>query len=533
MLIQKVKNFSYDNLFLASLFVMCVALPTSIFLISVAQFGLAISWFWKGNYMQSFQKFIANKTAVCISIIYLLHLLWLINTSNFNYAANDLRIKIPLLIIPFILSAFDVLNRKNFIFLIKIFVLSTLVSTLISTFILLGFTGKKVSDVRQIFIFISHIRLALMICMSIFFTGYIIVKESLQSVIKLIAYAVILWFVYFLFLMESGTGIVVLFSILFMLFIFFVLQKISTLSKIIMASAMLILCSVAYSFINKKYVEFSYIKPQQFENLPQKTALGNVYEHQTQYTETENGNYVGLCQNWRECAEAWNMRSNINADSTDLKKQSIKQTINRYLTSKGYAKDASGINKLTNLDIKNIELGVTNYKYANAGIERRLTDIFYEYRLFKKNANANGHSVYMRWHFWKTGFEIIKQNLFFGVGEGDVNDSFLAQYKKDKSTLFTNYRLRAHNQFITIAVAFGIVGFCFFCIALFVIVKLNIGNYYAVIFMGVSILSFINEDTLETSTGAVFFAFFASFLTILYPQNNNESIKSNSALSSI
>ena len=49
-------------------------------------------------------------------------------------------------------------------------------------------------------------------------------------------------------------------------------------------------------------------------------------------------------------------------------------------------------------------------------------------KLYKDGIETNGHSVSQRLFFMKIGFQIIKENLLFGVGIGDVNDSFIDQY---------------------------------------------------------------------------------------------------------
>lgn len=47
-------------------------------------------------------------------------------------------------------------------------------------------------------------------------------------------------------------------------------------------------------------------------------------------------------------------------DDKDLKGQYIRYTIIRYLTSKNYSKDATGINRLKKGDIENIEKGIAS-----------------------------------------------------------------------------------------------------------------------------------------------------------------------------
>jgi len=510
-----IRRVSSDNLFYFSLLLMCVALPTSIFLISISQFAMAIAWLWKGNHKESFNKFLNNRTAVCIGSIFFIHIIGLAYTSNWNYASNDIRIKLPILILPLLIVGFKPLAEKQLHFLIKIFIYATLVSTLVSTFILLGFSNIQVTDVRQISILISHIRLSLMICLGIFLGAYLVIKSEMQMLEKAILSAIIVWFVAFLIISESGTGIIILSSVLCLLFLYFNMQKVNFLYKLL--SSIVIISVIIFSIIKvgNMYSDFQFVHQINMNKLEAKTLNGANYDHYTSETATENGYYVGLYQNWNECKQEWNKRSNINADGKDMRGQYIEYTMKRYLTSKGLRKDSVGVSKLTNEDIKNIEKGITNYKFSNAGLAKRINDIFYEYKVFKSNGDADGHSVYMRLVFWKTALNIIKQNPFIGVGEGDINDAFIQQYQKDNVKLEKHYWLRAHNQYLNIAVAFGVVGLIIFLVLMFQILKTN-WNFYNIIFMMIILLSFLNEDTLETSTGAVFFTFFVSLFTIGY-----------------
>jgi hypothetical protein len=78
-------------------------------------------------------------------------------------------------------------------------------------------------------------------------------------------------------------------------------------------------------------------------------------------------------------------------------------------------------------------------------------------------------------------------------------------------------------------VAFGIIGFLVFLWGLFfpVLYKISKGTIRLpmLIFLGISLLSMFNEDTLETQAGALFFAFFYTFFFWgANPQSGNEQI---------
>ena len=68
-------------------------------------------WF---NIKTRFADFLHNKIAVVMVSVYIMHLIGLIYTYDFQSAFHDLRIKLPLLIIPLVMSSMKPLSRKQF-----------------------------------------------------------------------------------------------------------------------------------------------------------------------------------------------------------------------------------------------------------------------------------------------------------------------------------------------------------------------------------------------------------------------------------
>jgi O-antigen ligase len=125
----------------------------------------------------------------------------------------------------------------------------------------------------------------------------------------------------------------------------------------------------------------------------------------------------------------------------------------------------------------------------------------------------------MRWEFWKAGINILKKHWLLGVGTGDVAHAFSKSYDEIKSELNPEYRLRAHNQYLTFAVALGMLGFIpilyFFFLWIKIRPKAQNRNYLAWVFLIISFLSMINEDTLETQAGVSFIVYFACLFLVL------------------
>ncbi|MDC0338778.1 O-antigen ligase family protein, partial [Flavobacteriales bacterium] len=145
-------------------------------------------------------------------------------------------------------------------------------------------------------------------------------------------------------------------------------------------------------------------------------------------------------------------------------------------------------------------------------IKKRLHQIFFEFENKESGFSSNGHSITQRLNFSYTGILIAKENFLLGVGTGDVPDAFDAKHIELNSRLATENRKRGHNQFLTLFIAFGIVGFLIWIISFtYPILKTAKDRYVYGAFLVISLISFLGDDTLETQAGVTLFAFFNSF----------------------
>jgi O-antigen ligase len=112
--------------------------------------------------------------------------------------------------------------------------------------------------------------------------------------------------------------------------------------------------------------------------------------------------------------------------------------------------------------------------------------------------------------FWRAGINIIRENLWFGTGTGDIDNAFKQMYPKMKSQLPPDQWWRTHNQYLTVFATLGIFGFLLFIFAMvWPGIKLNMyKDYFFLVFFVISTLSMLTEDTLDTQAGVTFYAFF-------------------------
>jgi O-antigen ligase len=453
--------------------------------------------------------------------------------SNFVYGLHDLRIKLPLLALPLIYGTSVSLTKKEFKIILQLFIATVLVSSFITTYVLIGFSKIELVDSRYASLFISHIRFALMVVLSIYILINFIYfdKNPLPKWEKWSYQVSIVWLICFLVLLNSFTGIVIFAALLPVTIIWwsYYRKKANLIRKAYISSGVIVLLIIAYSLY--AYLRYNTIHDLPDENLESLTLNGNQYIHNQNSTEYENGYQIWIYVCSEEMERAWNSRSDYEYKSNDQKGQQIKITLIRYLTSLGYRKDSVGISKLDEVDIRMIEKGYTNYLFKKKfALYPRIYELLWEIDQYKKGGDPSGHSLAQRIVYLETGIRIIKQHFWFGTGTGDVSDAFHQQYEIDKTNLQPRWRLRAHNQFITFLLTFGIFGFLWLLFALFMPPYIigRYKNYLFTVFFLIGLLSMLNEDTVETHVGVSFFAFFYSFFLFSMPayySSVNEKIK--------
>lgn len=115
---------------------------------------------------------------------------------------------------------------------------------------------------------------------------------------------------------------------------------------------------------------------------------------------------------------------------------------------------------------------------------------------------------------WKAAIDIIKENIFTGVGTGDAKDKMLVTYQKRGMILEYEHKLNSHNQFLNTFIALGITGFLALLFCLLIPLYYSIkGSYFLFsVFVLLCGFNFLFESMLERQAGVIYFAFFFSLL---------------------
>jgi O-Antigen ligase len=501
------------HLYLFGLAALVAGMPLWILLISLSQFVLIGAWLFDGNIKMKLKSAFTNPVFLVIAGIYIMHIAGLIFTSDFKYAVDDLRVKMPLIILPLVISTMPPLPVNKFNLILKILLISTLASTIYSTAVWLGYTSVEVRNIRDISVFISHIRLSLIICMCLVIIVYLLRSEK-NTFARTGLYMLATWFIVFLFILQSLTGICILllFTITAILYSAWKSKQLIT-----RAFAVLFFTATIMAGINLfDYLFISSIKRTTISDsmLLQKTELGNAYEHDLKNYEEENNHpvWINICE--KELDSAWNLRSSLKYKGTDNANQSLHSTLIRFLASKNIPRDAAGVNSLSNEEVKAIENGIANVEYMQGStIATRMKQLAWEYRSYYYSGNPSGHSIMQRFEFWKTGYYIFKKNPLTGTGTGDIKNEYALAYQETNTHLANDFRLRAHNEYLTMFITFGIFGGCYFIFAMlypwFRLRKKTDLLYTAALV--IILLSMVMEDTPESQAGATIMAFFNSF----------------------
>lgn len=514
-------SLKHKDIYFAGIILLGIGLPLSMFIMSISQFILLGNWMIEGRIKEKMQSFLTNKVALSIVSIFLLHLIGLLYTTNFQFALQDLRIKLPLLILPIIFSSSPKLSIKQLYTVFYFFIAGIGTGTLIAMYNYTQIDIAENPDARDLITSISHIRFSLMLALAIFMLAKFIMEknEPIQHslAIKFLFGVLLLWFVSFMVILEAITGFAVtVITITVLAGIFVFRQKKRMYSILGLVVIVGIPLSIAY-YLHHLYKQWFIPTSINITMLDEHTANGNLYKHEPTINAIENGNYVDIYVCEKELQKEWEKKSSIPFYSKDTKNQYIRITIMRFLTSKDLRKDSLGLNTLSDKEIKAIENGTANVMYMNrSSFKARVHQILWEVNMFMQNGNPNAHSLLQRIEYMKAALALLKKHPLIGVGTGDIRDAFNQHYDETESRLKPEWRNRTHNQYLSMGVAFGLLGMLWFILVL--IYPLCYSDvrkdFFYIVFFTIIVSSMLTEDTLETQAGITFFVFFQCLLLL-------------------
>jgi len=469
-------------------------------------------WLMGESIIRGFRIFLRNKPAMVLASLFLLHVSGLLFTSDFGYAFKDLRTKVPMFILPIYFSTSKVFGKGDFYRFLLIFILNIVIVTLANSWKLMNF---EYIDIRDISAHVSHIILGLLISLALFSLGYFIFRRKWVSWwIKAGAILLVVWFLIYLVISRSFTGLSVFVITLIFLLIIYTFRSKNIWLKTGCILSILLMVTGGFLYLKSVVKDYYVVEPVDFSKLDSVSSHGHAYAHMLENKQTENGHYVWIYLQWDELKTGWNQRSAFPFDGLDLRNQQIKYTLIRYLASKGLRKDLDGINQLSLKDVEAVEKGITNVvNLRQFSIRGWIYELLMGYDTYLKTGDPTGSSLMQRLEFWKASWGIIHDSWLTGVGTGDMNEAFKIQYEKMNTKLDPEQRWRSHNQYFSILIGFGVFGLAWFFFSLIypAVMKSGFHDYFFVVFFLVAMLSMLTGDTLESQAGVTFFYFFYGF----------------------
>ena len=469
------------------LFVLClfaVGIVSSKFLMSMGLLIGLINLIAEAEFKKYYRNLKKNKFFIAILIFFIFHLVGMIWSENMDYGFNDIRRKLSMLVVPIILISKPISSLSDYKKIIFCFIGALIITSVINTSYFFWLSdNSEHKDLRELSLFNSHIRYAIMIALAIpllyqFNTAY---KKR-----KVLFTFLVIWFLFYTYVSQVLTGVISLCAIL--------------------------LAYLIYQWIVRGQIKFMWILLLAF-------VCGFGFTYKAFFSEYKILKYTDI--DFYSMQQEWIKKSKSSFDGLDERGQELKFTAARFLHSKDLPPNGTGVKRLLPVEVEAIENGKANVKEMEMGFWGRIEGLRYQ---LHHPSDPNGHSLLQRYEAWKTGFEIYKDHYLLGTGTGDIDDSFTKKYRENKSKLTAVNQIRGHNMYLTSLLTFGPIGLFLFLYLIGVHIKIQLQSkqFIGFVFMTVMVITFLFEDTLETQTGITLFSFFAALYSIPLPSLSND-----------
>ena len=453
-----------NNCYFSSLMMLVMVIPLSKALLSISLGLFVFSWLFAPG-LKARVRVLKNRKS-----IWFLLLGYLVVAAGLLYSEDTGRnlfllgkIKISQVILPVVMGTFDPLSKRKLKLLLIAFTLANFIASLVSSLILFQVINYEITDVRKISVFISSISFALLIALNILFLAYAL-KNDFNPAWRMIYLVLIIWFIILLCFMQALTGLItIMFALLVEFMVYFV--HIKKVWRVVIPFFLILIIILGSFYIIKINSEYHVIHNFEYAKLPKLTKNGNPYLDNKQDTTRINGYliWINVCE--PELRKQWSLRSLKPFDSLDLRGWvPIKTTLVSYLSSMGLTKDSAGMAQLKDKDIRYIERGYNNKLLTGIGLKARMFDLVREFDTWNRTKEPAG-SVTIRLNALINGWKVFKKAPLIGTGYGDINDDIQMQYNSDNQVYGFKMRQNPHNQFFTVLIGAGIIGFVAFLIS--------------------------------------------------------------------
>ncbi len=515
----------YQAYFLG-LCLLAMAMPTSRYMISVAQLLLGVNWIAEGNLKEKFRIYLNHKPALWFSLIFFIHLIGLLWTQDLiDGITGEIKTILPVFGLTLIIATSRSLPLHKIRVVLLLFSLSVFVTTLIGLYI---YITDSYTDPRKIAPFVSHLYLSMMVLMAMLLLPWLSFQMTKKRLWRILSFMVVAWLLVFLFILSALTGIICLAGLIVYFLIKIILSGYPKIYRVL--SGLFLFGSIMAGAGMLLYLthHVTLEKPIPYDELSATTAAGNTYTHHLDSDLRENGHLVYIFLAEEELKEAWNQRSNLDFDGQDHQGNQLRGTLYRYMTSKGLRKDREGLMELCRKDIAAIEAGTPNYQYTQWPVFIvRTHQTIWELHQYRQTGNPTGHTFTQRLELWHASLIAFQEHPMFGWGTGDIYIAIHYGLEQIDSPM-DNYHMKPHNQYLLFLLTFGILGSLATYASYILFVKSS-GVVRLLPFKGfliILLLAMVGNNPIEAQVGQTFFTFFSLVFALMYI---NQSEKASGA----
>ena len=217
------KNF-HDYFHFFGLSLLAAGLPWTKILLSLGTIFLFANILLEANFKDYFLKAKSNKIFLLIASFWALHVIALIWTSDYSYAFNDLRIKLPLIVIPMALVFKPIESQKALNLLLSLFIVSLLVTSIYNYISYQNWFVTRIhDDIRSLSLFGSHIRYGILIAMGAGICLHYLTQ--LKTTKKWLFLPILIWFIYYTYFSQIISGVLALVIVLLTFIVYLAYKK--------------------------------------------------------------------------------------------------------------------------------------------------------------------------------------------------------------------------------------------------------------------------------------------------------------------
>ena len=164
---------------------------------------------------------------------------------------------------------------------------------------------------------------------------------------------------------------------------------------------------------------------------------------------------------------------------------------------------------------------MASVSYTRSGLEARYYETIRDLDLYFHHHEVGG-SIPRRFEMWRISWITFIRHPLFGTGTGDVKDALgLDLFKQDSPV--RGVLIRSHNQYLSFAISFGIIGLVIILFALLYppFATGRFRNALYMVFLLIFLVSMMTDDPMERQDGVTLFAFFNSLFLFLLPDRQS------------